>query len=319
MSVTLEQLRDEHRRVVVGPELARVLARVATATAKMYPPDYSQAGVWNDASIEDALQDWTEDRLLRRKDLSKMLAGAASVGALRAALTTSFGQHLTNRRRRSASTNLYKRMGKMLRDDEAFEAVHAIRNAADQPWAVKFVGASEASPLPESELVRLAFELSDDDLGVVRYGPHSLKESPILRTPALHRFLVHMLTAAQGTLTPAVLIEVMKRRFNLVDPESVELEEAESLDEERAATVPETEAVAASVIARLGRQRCAVLAAFTQHGAIESAADAHGVDPAVVERTLSETLALVAEHAADRDEAAAIYDRVIEKLFGGSG
>ena len=318
MSVTLQQLYDEHRREVIGPELARLLARVATATAKTYPPDYSPAGVWDDASIEDALQDWTEDRLLRRKDLAKMLSGARSVGALRAALTTSFGQHLTNRRRRSAATNLYKRMLKMLRDEDPFEAVQASRSPADQPWTVRVASAADPSPLSESALVRLAFELSDDDLGVVRYGPHSLKESPILRKPALHRFLLHMLASAQGTLTPALLMEVMKRRFNLVDPEPVELAEAEEVGEPSTATAAEIEAVAASVIARLGQRRCDVLVAFTRHGAIEPAAHAHGVDPAVVERTLSETLALIAEHAGDRDEAAAIYDRVIEKLFGGS-
>jgi hypothetical protein len=318
MSVTLQQLQDEHQREVIGRELARLLARVATATAKTYPPDYSPAGVWDDAAIEDALQDWTEDRLLRRNDLSKMLAGARSVGALRAALTTSFGQHLTNRRRRSAATNLYKRMLKMLRDDEPFKPVQATRNPADQPWTVSGLSATDLSPLSESDLVRLAFELSDDDLAVVRYGPHSLKESPILRKPALHRFLLHMLTSAEGALTPALLIEVMKRRFNLVDPELVELHEAEEVDEPPTAAAGEVEATAASVIARLGQRRCDVLMAFTRHGAVESAAQAHGVDPAVVERTLSETLALIAEHAADRDEAAAIYDRVIEKLFGGS-
>ena len=298
--------------------LASLLARVATATAKTYPADYSPAGVWDDAAIEDALQDWTEDRLLRRKDLSKMLAGARSVAALRAALTTSFGQHLTNRRRRSVATNLYKRMLKMLRDEEPFEPALATRNPADQPWSLTGACAAGPSLLSESDLVRLAFELSDDDLAVVHYGPHSLKESPILRNPALHRFLVHMLTTAEGTLTPAVLIEVMKRRFNLVVPEQVELEAADELGEPSTTAVAEVETLAASVIARLGKRRCDVLMAFTRHGAVEAAAEAHGVDPAVVERTLSETLALIAEHAVNADEAAAIYDRVIEKLFGGS-
>ena len=149
----LEELRDEREKEVIGQDLASLLARVAAATAKTYPPDYSPAGVWNDEAIEDVLQDWTEDRLLRRKDLSKLLAGARSEAALRAGLTTSIGQHLTNRRRRSAAANLYKRMQRMLRDDDAFEEALATGAAADRPWTVSAAQATVPSSLSEAELV----------------------------------------------------------------------------------------------------------------------------------------------------------------------
>ncbi len=267
----LEELRDERWKEVIGQDLASLLARVAAATAKTYPPDYSPAGVWNDEAIEDVLQDWTEDRLLRRKDLSKLLAGARSEAALRAGLTTSIGQHLTNRRRRSAAANLYKRMQRMLRDDDAFKEALATGAAADRPWTVSAAQATVPSSLSEAEvLVRLAFELSDEGVEVVRYGPYSLKESPILRKPALRRFLIHMLSSAQGTLTPAVLIEIFKRRFNLVEPEEVNLDAA--VGTEAPAIAPETGAVAASVIARMGRERCELVAAFARHGDAASAA-----------------------------------------------
>ncbi|MFL5901783.1 MAG: hypothetical protein ACJ75S_11380 [Solirubrobacterales bacterium] len=316
MSATLVELRAEHEREVIGPQLASLLARIATATAKTYPPDYSAAGVWDDAAIEDVLQDWTEDRLLRRKDLGQMLAGARSLGALRAALTTSLGQHLTNRRRRSAATNLYKRTLAMLRSSERFASADGAGVAADQPWQIKGTSESGPSPMRDAELVRLAFQLSDEELGVVRYGPHSLKESPILRREGLHRFLEHVLGGAGGTLTPAILIEVMKRRFNLLSPAPVELEEAEQL-EQRVAP-PVTEAVAASVVARLGRRRSELLVAFAAHGEVEAAAQSCGVEPAVLERALSEAMALIAEYAADPEEAEAIYSCLREKLFGGS-
>ncbi len=312
----LEALRAEHKAEVIGPMLAELLARVATATAKTYPLEYSPTGTWNDQAIEDVLHDWAEDRLLRRKDLSKLLAGARSEGALRSGLTTSLGQHLTNHRRRSAATNLYKRMLVMLRKDDAFEAASETGPAADQPWTLAADPAQPLSSLGENELVRLAFELSDEDLAVVHYGPHSLKESPILRKPALHRFLVHMLEGADGALSPATLINIARRRFNLVDPEDVEIEEA--ADVEAPVRGIDIGALAASVISRMGRRRCNLIIAQAEHEDPSAAAKAAGVDVTTMKRALSETLALVAEHATDADEARAIYKVVVERLFGES-
>jgi hypothetical protein len=312
----LGHLRAEHAKEVIGPELARLLARVATATAKTYPPGYSPAGVWNDEAVADALQDWTEDRLLRRKDLAKLLAGARSERSFRAGLTTSFGQHLTNRRRRSAATNLYKRIQAMLRDDDTFAPAGGAGGTADRPWTLAADPAPAPSARSEDELVRSAFALSDEELEVVRYGPHSLKESPILRRPALHRFLVHMLLQAEGTLTPAVLIEVVKRRFNLLQPADVDIDEASELEAPTGDV--EIEAMAASVIARLGRERCELIRAQAEHEDPTAAAEAAGVAPETMQRALSETIALVAEHASDADQARAVYKAVIERLFGES-
>lgn len=312
----LEALRAEHEAEVIGPTLAKLLARVAVATAKTYPPEYSPTGTWNDEAIEDVLHDWTEDRLLRRKDLSKLLAGARSEGALRSGLTTSLGQHLTNHRRRSAATNLYKRILAMLRDDNAFESVGATGATADQLWTLTANPSQAPSSLGENELVRLAFELSDGDLAVIRYGPHSLKESPILRKPALHRFLAHMLKGAEGALSPATLINIVRRRFNLVEPEDVAIEKA--TDVEAPMRNIDIGALAASVISRMGRERCELIVAQAEHEDPAAAAMTAGVDIPTIERALSETLALVAEHATDADEARAIYKVVVERLFGES-
>lgn len=312
---SLEILRAEHESEIIGPKLASLLARVATATAKTYPPEYSPTGAWNDEAIEDVLQEWTEDRLLRRKDLAKLLAGARSEGALRAGLSTSLGQHLTNRRRRSAATNLYKRMRAMLREDDAFQPVGAVRGA-DQPWTIAVPPSTEPSTLTENELVHLAFELSDAELGVVRYGPHSMKESPILRKPALRRFLIHILAGSKGTLTAAILIEVIKRRFNLVQPENVEIEDA--MDVEVSSRNVDVEAAAASVIARMGRERCDLMLIQAQHDDPIIAAEAAGVGPEVMKQALSETLALVAEHSSDAEEAREIHKAVVERMFGES-
>jgi hypothetical protein len=312
----LKALRAEHELVVIGPLLIELLSRVATATANTYPPDYSPTGSWNDQAVEDVLHDWVEDRLLRRKDLSKLLNGARSEGALRRGLTTSFGQHLTNHRRRSSVTNLYRRIAAMLRDDDAFHRVGDAGSPSGQPWTLAVSPAQQVSPLSENELVRLAFQLSDDDLAVIRYGPHSLKESPILRKPALREFLVHMLKGAEGTLSPATLIDVVRRRFNLVEPREEGIEEA--IRAEAPSTSVETEVRAASVLARMGQSNSNLILALAEHMDPVEAAAAAGVEIATMERALSETMALVAEQATDAEEARAIYEAVVERLFGDS-
>ena len=86
MSADLEQLRREHADKVIGPDLQQLLEGVVRATARTYPPaEYSDSATWDSHALADALQDWVEARLLRRGDLSKMLAGAPSVDGLRAA------------------------------------------------------------------------------------------------------------------------------------------------------------------------------------------------------------------------------------------
>ena len=50
MSATLQQLREEHQREFIGAELAALLTRIATATARTYPSSYTPAGVWNEDS-----------------------------------------------------------------------------------------------------------------------------------------------------------------------------------------------------------------------------------------------------------------------------
>jgi hypothetical protein len=101
-----------------------------------------------------------------------------------------------------------------------------------------------------------------------------------------------------------------------VEPEDVEIEKA--TDVEAPVRGVEIGALAASVISRMGRRRCDLIIAQAEHEDPSAAAEASGVDVTTIKRALSETLALVAEHATDADEARAIYKVVVERLFGES-
>jgi hypothetical protein len=314
VTVTLQQLRAEHEHDFIGPELKRVLERVASATARTYPPSYSDAGVWNEESIEDALQGWAIDRLIARRDLTKLIAGARSVASLRAGLTRSFEQYLTNRRGRSSATNLYQRVAKLLRSDADFMPVGDAPKAHEQLWKIASDSQDGPSTTDLRTRLQVAAELSDEDLKVVKYGPFSLKSSPILRAPSLKRFLAHVL-AGVGPLTPADIMEIMRRRFALIEPESVELAEDIELSEPTVHDHATQQAIAQSVAARLGAESARLLAALAQHEDFAAAARAAGTDGWRVRRAYADMLAMATADAVEPNETEHICGLVLETLF----
>lgn len=315
MSVTLEQLRAEHTAHFIGPELMRLLERVVSATARTYPPSYSDAGVWNEDSISDALQGWMAERLYGRRDLTKLLAGASSAASLRAGLTRSFAQYLTNGRERSSATNLYSRTTKMLRTEPEFEPIGKAQKAHEQLWTL----ASNPVPAPSNADVRarlqVAAQLSDTELAVVKYGPYSLKSSPILRKPALKRFLVHVLDGL-GALTPADIMDIMRRRFALVEPVAVELTEDIEPAEPTVHTQATQQGIARSIAARIRAERSRLLAALAEHEDFALAAKGAGSTQAAVRQAYADLRAMVAADAIEPEEARHICGLVLETLFG---
>ncbi|MGH2904057.1 MAG: hypothetical protein ACRDK7_10800 [Solirubrobacteraceae bacterium] len=315
MSATLQQLRQEHHREFIGAELAALLTRVATATARTYPPSYTPAGVWNEDSIADAAQAWTAERLIERRDLTNLLAGASTLASLRAGLTRSFQQHLTNQRQSTSATNLYKRIVTMLRMDSDFQALPGTARPHRQLWTLASDPQSEPSRLPLAARLKRAAELSDDDLKVIRYGPLSLKSSPILRMPALKRFLLHLLGGA-GALSPADIMDIVRRRFALPEPQAIALNEDLQLPAVATHHAAIERAIASSIAARLGAPRVALLAALVEHEDFKAAGTATDTDEASVRRAYMEMVAMVDEEALDAEEAQRICGLTLETLFG---
>lgn len=312
-----EDLIEEHRQQGIGPKLADLLEQVVRATAPTMPAaEYSDAGIWNREALEDALHDWVSTRLLERGDLAKIMATAATGASLRGMLTTSLRQFLINRRRRTTTTNLYRRTDAMLRSDPAFVPVGRAPRPSDQAWGLASAPDTGLSRTSLPGLVAAAAELDDAQLEVVRYGPHSLKSSPILREPKLREFLVHLLGRAEGALSIAVIAEVMRRRFGLLEPTPVALDEALLLAETPLVATVETLELADSVLARLGFEHAEALAAFERFGGdAERAAADLGRSRDAVGESINVVLAAIAEHAESHDEARRIYAVLIESLF----
>lgn len=314
MTATLEQLRAEHRSHFIGPELMALLGRIASATARTYPTSYSDAGVWNEDAVADVLQGWVAERLFGRRDLTNLLAGARSVASLRAGLTRSLQQYLTNNRERDSATNLYTRTVKLLKDDPDFSRVGSAPKAHEQLWALADQSLSGPSSASLKQRLEAAAVLSDDDLDVVRYGPFSLKSSPVLREPALKRFVSHLL-ASLGALTPADIMEIMRRRFALVEPAQLELTEdivAASPDPYDLAT---QRVIARSIVSRTNEADAQLLSALGSTADIREAAKLAGCSASDMQHALDRMLEKVALEASDDGDARQISGLVLESLF----
>lgn len=315
MNSELDQLREEYRRERVGERLYGLLGQLVKATAPVYPPAiYAPSGVWDQSTLTDLLHDWIAKRLLRG-DLELMLAGAASVGSLKAQLGTSLKQLIINGRQRDSATNLYRRTLDLLRKDSAYQTVgHA--EAAQQQWTLTDEPMTEPSPLTLSELVAAAHQLTDEQLQVIRFGANSLKSSPILRKDALKTFTSHLLANAEGTLTMTRIADVQQHRFALIRQSPAEL--TEDIRDEK--TPVELQVLAASaaraVLQQLQLRDIEALIALAHNNGIVSRAAAElGCSEGKIASARDRLAAEVAQFATSEQEAHEILRIFLESLF----
>lgn len=314
MIPTLESLRREHEDMGIGPQLDDLLRRIVRATAQVYPPsEYSRAKVWNQEALDDVLQDWVSERLFGRNDLWAMLSTAASLPVFRRALSTSLSQMIVNHREKGSAANLFKRSHRILQSDPEFVRVTRGPSSAAELWTLARTSRSAPSEQPIAALAAIAWELSDDALEVVRYGPTSLKSSPILREGALRRFLAHLLANADGSLELRQIVDVMRRRFNLMVPIDAQLSDQLANSSLTPLQRVEIDDLTSSVLARLGSDSVRVLQRLVAHdGHVAQTAEELGVKGIHVVGVLREIMTAIAEYAESYDEAKAVYDRLIE-------
>lgn len=315
MNGELEILRREFADQGIGPDLYRLLGRIVRANVVSYPPAiYSPAGVWDENSLRDLLHDWIADRLLRGH-LEAMLASASHVGSLKAQLSTSIRQLVINRRRRDSAGNLYKRTVEMLKKDADFEPVGE-GTTAHRQWRLVGSSVGEPSLLRLGELTRIAYELGDDDLGVVRYGASSLKSSPILRDPGLKRFIVHVLLRAEGTLDATRLAQVQQQRFSLQRETQVELSERLNSGEPPVDLRVAATDAAEAVKVQLRLEDIEALAALANADWVVSRAAAQlGCSEGRISGARGRAASLISEYAENEEEARAIVRILFESLF----
>jgi hypothetical protein len=187
---------------------------------------------------------------------------------------------------------------------------------AERQWTVAASDTAHTSSSSASELVQTAFELTDDELQVVRYGPFSQKLSPILREDGLRHFLVHLLGRAGGTLTVDTIIEVMRHRFSLSIDEEIEIDDTVPSYEASPATQAEWSVAAESIVSRQGLDHSRVVCAyFASGGSVPIAARRLGRNQDEVRRIVHDVFQEICDSSRTEDDARSIMKKVESLLL----
>jgi hypothetical protein len=164
-------------------------------------------------------------------------------------------------------------------------------------------------------LVSLAWELDDNEWSVVRYKAGSRKSSPILRDGTLAEFLAYILARSDGSLSLAQLVDVMRKRFNLVEPESIELSDSLPDAEESVAVEVERAELVLSLRARLGLRATRILQELERTGDPITAAKNLGLSRSEMSSEARYVGHLINEYADSPQEAEMLYKQLVESLF----
>jgi len=316
--INIDDVRREHADAVIGPLLIDMIATTVRLTAPSYPPqEYSPSGAWDTAAVDDLTQEWVMIRLVERGDIGLLVCAARDLPALQAMLKRSLRQHMINRRRRTSATNLYSRMIKMLRQDPSFICVTPFASDTGQVWTLADMPATSSAEFDVvTRLIKAAYSRSDAEWGVAKYGPYSLKSSPILREAGLHSFLTYTMAEAGCPLTAADLFQVLRHRFNLIDLQQAELDELHEDPQPSVSSRVEARVLAQTVLAQLGDSVAAVRALDEADDDLALAAQNLDVTPAAIAEAREHLQALIAEYAESEEEARSIYRALIESLYG---
>jgi hypothetical protein len=176
-----------------------------------FPPSlYASGGVWDTASVEDAVSAWTSDRLLARGQLRKITLKASNVIAFRRQLEGSLRQHLIDQRAASQADNLFRRVKVVLAEDPRFECTHTSGRTAELRYRLQ--GTTNVFAGDDRALCSAAWAAGD--FPAVVYRDDALKLSPVLEGPDLGDFLAALLDVA-GEMSVRDVIVAMSGRYGL--------------------------------------------------------------------------------------------------------
>jgi len=216
-TVTLQDLRDEHDDVGIGPLLyGEVNAAVRRSVVRgRYPVRYSPTRQWDEEAYWELAHAWLSKRLLREPHLKDLLMTKQTVEAVRTGLDHYFRHFLIDQRERTALDNLFDRADALLRADPRFRAFGRARKRAEQHWGLACWPVAEPYQGPEAEVVAAGWAVPN--MTVVRYNANARKEAHLVPRQDLGRLLEGTLATVARTLTLAQFAIMFRHRFDLDD------------------------------------------------------------------------------------------------------
>lgn len=282
------------------------------------PVSLSPYGNWDEEAAAEIFQGWMEGRLLRSGGLLALLSRASSPSSLRRLAQRNLRQWLANQAQRSQSQNLYRRMNRLLRQQDGFVERHPASRPQDVFWTTAELGDAELFAGPERELAPLAWSLGE--FALLRFTSSHI--SPLLSEPDLERFIVGMIETAGRAMTLSQLMAALRLRFALEEPYEADLDQAPA----EAVALPGDQAEALAlrdaawaVIAELLPRQADVLLGKRAGESLETLAERHGCGLTTIDNELRRIGTIIAAHVSDDAERDRLTTLVGDMLFEVSG
>lgn len=295
------------------------LARVVQSLVRngRLPALFSPSGSWDHAAEEDVLQGWLEKRLHGKGQLRNLLDRAPTLAAFRRLAERNLRQYLSGERERSESQNLYHRVAALLREDtETFRRFREARRAQDEWWGLAQWESPGEFSGDTRTLLSAAWALGD--FVVVRYRAEAKKLSPVLAADELKRFVQGLLEALERLLTLGFMMEALRERFGLDQPEPLALETDWAAAPERTDAPILLEEGALALIYELTARQAAVLLATVQDEETgEQMAARLECSPATVINEQRQIGRIAARFATTDEERAELLQKAADLLYQG--
>ena len=319
-----EQASDAMRRGDVTPALYAFLRRLVAALTRggALAPALSPTGRWDAEAIEEVLQGWLADRLLRG-GLARAFHVSASPAGLSRYLERALRNWLVSKSRAQGRPRLLARARRLLKEGASYKTFVESSSPLEQWWGL----AAWEDPSPyqgaDAGIVKAAFSLGE--FAPLRYTAGSSLTDPVISSGDLDRFLAGVLEVVDALLTLRHFDAGLRGRFAYAyDREEEPLEAVdEPTDEVTPLDALEAAVTAREILTELSGRQVVILRDRVESGlTLEELAARHSVSRGTADNELRRAGAIIRAHLLDDSQA----DRVLETLFeiafegdGGSG
>ena len=327
MTPTIADLRREYDEASVGPLLYDLINRTVVGTVAKYPaaiysPDRVHA--WTPEARAAIAHGWAVERLLgSRRLLERHLDESSTIAQLQTRLRRSLREYLRDTLAPDGSRTIRKRLLQVLAELESVRCLSSRPRADAAVWVLD--GHEDRAPAQRRALERLAWEIPDDRLDLVRDHHPAMRTSPLIRTSGIEH-LARTLLASVGAVRAGDLVAAVCSRLQLPDPGRLpaSLDADDRLVErladadaevERSLDAAAMEEIAETIFDGLPVEVCTRIAAYLAAGEHEvAAAAALGVGRRTIRRAREAVRERIVEATPDAEAAIMVYDLVLVRV-----
>lgn len=291
----------------LGPRGGELLYRIVDSVRRFRsfppPPDHAR---WTADAIADVAHEFLAEET-RKNRLAGVLLRASDEHSFELLLETAVRNFMIDGLRRSDSGAAMRSLRRVLELDPAIFEVAAGRSGAGA-WSVEeYLDELPYSGDPD-RLVRAAFVV--DNVRRARWNPESINRAPIAEAESLQRVVHSILQTAVAPVTKALVLDVVLRRFPLVDSRTaVELTDEESNLQTASYSVASS-AIAIEIWDELTDAERLVVGLID--GTVREVAEGTGLSKSTAHRAMISARAALQIHLTEESDAIGVIARLRE-------